>query len=141
VPPQLELFKRTHRIDITWPQTEEEQWTWEAVAAELAKPERSQVLCIVNLKRHAAELLERLADAEGLLHLSTNLCPMHRKAVLQRVRESLEKKLPCRLVSTQCVEAGVDLDFPEVWRAMGPLEAMAQAAGRCNRHDLGPQPG
>jgi CRISPR/Cas system-associated endonuclease/helicase Cas3 len=89
----------------------------------------------VNLKRHAHALLKALAGAEGLFHLSTNLCSAHRRAVLDAVRLRLrpESPQPCRLVSTQCVEAGVDLDFPVVYRAMAPLDAIAQAAGRCNR--------
>jgi CRISPR/Cas system-associated endonuclease/helicase Cas3 len=93
------------------------------------------VLCIVNLKRHAFELHDELTrrDGEGLYHLSTNMCPKHREDVLQIVRERLEADKPCRLVSTQCVEAGVDLDFPTVYRAFGPLDAIAQASGRCNR--------
>ncbi len=98
-----------------------------------------QVLCIVNLKRHAIELATALRerDAKGLLHLSTNMCPAHRAAVLAKVYQRLKDGKPVRLIATQCVEAGVDLDFPLVYRALAPLEAIAQAAGRCNRHGLG----
>jgi hypothetical protein len=74
-----------------------------------------------------------VGDASHVVHLSTNLCPEHRRAVLDRVRGSLQTGRACRLISTQCVEVGVDLDFPRVYRAMAPLEAIAQAAGRCNR--------
>lgn len=95
-----------------------------------------QVLCIVNLKRHAVQLATVLQrhDEGSVLHLSTNMCPAHRMRVLGEVRARLDDDLPIRLVATQCVEAGVDLDFPIVYRALGPLEAIAQAAGRCNRH-------
>jgi len=101
--------------------------------------EHDQMLCIVNLKRHAARVAGTLRDRgiEGLLHLSTNMCPAHRVKVLETVNSRLREGLPVRLVATQCVEAGVDLDFPVVYRALAPLEAIAQAAGRCNRHGRG----
>lgn len=108
--------------------------SWDAVADELAA--ERQVLCVVNLKRHAKQLVEQLQDrdqTDGLLHLSTNLCPVHREVVLTEVREKLRRDQPCRLVATQCIEAGVDVDFPLAYRALGPLEAVAQVAGRCNR--------
>ncbi len=109
----------------------------EQAAEELKSHDR--VLCIVNLKRHAARLAELLAESGGkaVLHLSTYMCPAHRQAVLAKVTNRLERGLPVRLVATQCVEAGVDLDFPVVYRALAPLEALAQAAGRCNRHGQG----
>lgn len=111
------------------------------LAMELAN--QRQVLCIVNLKRHAAGLVallrdRQLRDQDSLLHLSTNMCPEHRRKTLETVRSRLKKGLPVCLIATQCVEAGVDLDFPVVYRALAPLDAIAQAAGRCNRHGRGP---
>jgi CRISPR-associated helicase Cas3/CRISPR-associated endonuclease Cas3-HD len=120
------------RVHVTW--RHQAVVELDDLASELARHKR--VLCIVNLKRHAAHLASTLRErgVEGLLHLSTNLCPAHRGVVLDDVRHRLRDGLPVRLVSTQCVEAGVDLDFPVVYRALAPMEAIAQAAGRCNRH-------
>ncbi len=130
VPEHPALFAALERVAVSWPQTGEER-TWAQLAAELRSAD--QVLVVVNLKRHALALLDELAGTEGVFHLSTNLCAEHRRAVLNQVRERLKQGKTCRLISTQCVEAGVDLDFPLVYRALAPLEAIAQAAGRCNR--------
>ena len=90
----------------------------------------------MNLKRHALRLLDELTHlgTDALFHLSTNMCPAHRQAKLSEIRHRLDTGKPCRLVSTQCIEAGVDVDFPFVLRALAPLDAVAQAAGRCNRN-------
>lgn len=134
VPAELGLFERLRRVRVRW------RWqapiSWDDLAAEILNRSNEQALVIVNLKRHARELtkaLQRLG-ADGLLHLSTNLCPAHREKVLKEVHHRLGDGQPCLLISTQCVEAGVDLDFPVVYRALAPLDAIAQAAGRCNRH-------
>ena len=92
-----------------------------------------RVLCIVNSRRHARELFHAIADADGASHLTTTMCAAHRREVLGRIRHRLDAREPVRLVATSLVEAGVDLDFPVVWRAEAGLEAIAQAAGRCNR--------
>lgn len=94
-----------------------------------------QVLCVVNTRPHAAALYRRMMEAatDGCLHLSAQMCPRHRTAVLRLIRRRLQRNQPCRVVSTQLVEAGVDLDFPVVYRAMAGLDSIAQAAGRCNR--------
>ena len=94
-----------------------------------------QVLCIVNTRRHARELQEMpmLRDMPGALHLSTLMCAVHRRERLDEVRDRLKRGAPVRLVATSLVEAGVDLDFPVVWRAEAGLESVIQAAGRCNR--------
>jgi len=92
-----------------------------------------QMLCIVNRRAHAAELFGRIRNMDGAAHLTTLMCPAHRRAVLARVRQRLADGLPVRLVSTSLIEAGVDISFPEVWRAMAGLDSIAQAAGRCNR--------
>ena len=134
VPPTLRLFERAKRTTVQWPQDLNIRTSWEDLVRRIEA--QKQVLCIVNLKRHALLIHRLLHDNEvtGLCHLSTNMCPAHRWKVLDRVKRLLAEGKPCRLVSTQCVEAGVDLDFPMVFRAWGPLEAIAQAAGRCNRN-------
>jgi CRISPR-associated endonuclease/helicase Cas3 len=124
------MFHKLKRVNVAWPKNGE-RYTWAELADALGDVE--QVLCVVNLKRHALALLEAMAEWEDVIHLSTNLCPEHRRVVLKRIRKQLQYGKPCRLISTQCVEAGVDVDFPKVFRAMAPLEAIAQAAGRCNR--------
>ncbi|WP_458072165.1 CRISPR-associated endonuclease Cas3'' [Rhodanobacter sp. BL-MT-08] len=94
---------------------------------------REQVLCIVNNRRHARALYESIADQTGARHLTTLMCARHRSEVLEEIREDLKVGVPCRLVSTSLIEAGVDVDFPAVLRAEAGLDSIAQAAGRCNR--------
>lgn len=92
----------------------------------------NQVLCIVNTRKAAQEVFNLLPQ-EGRFHLSTLLYPQHRKEVLDTVRKRLKDDLPCRVVSTSLIEAGVDVDFPAVYRQIAGLDSIAQAAGRCNR--------
>ena len=103
--------------------------------------EKNQVLCIVATKPQARKLFEMLPEGEGNFHLSTNMYPEHRRKVLDAIRTRIKQNKPCRVVSTSLVEAGVDLDFPVVYRAIAGLDSIAQAAGRCNREgkmaDLG----
>ena len=92
-----------------------------------------QALCIVNKRRHARELYESIRDAEGAAHLTTLMCAHHRREILNTVKRHLKDGAPVRLVATSLIEAGVDVDFPVVWRAEAGLESIIQAAGRCNR--------
>jgi len=93
-----------------------------------------QMLCIVNSRAHARDLFEAIRDQVGAVHLTTLMCARHRRAVLAKVRENLEAEHPVRLIATSLIEAGVDVSFPEVWRAAAGLSSIAQAAGRCNRN-------
>lgn len=141
---ELSLFSRVDRVEVDWRigHWTDDGWTkaepldWDDLARELEEAEEGRALCILNLKRHARQLAEQLEDRalEGVFHLSTAMCPAHRQEVLAEVKRRLKAGEPCHLVSTQCVEAGVDVDFPLVYRAFAPLDAIAQAAGRCNRN-------
>jgi CRISPR-associated endonuclease/helicase Cas3 len=93
-----------------------------------------QVLCIVNTRKHAKGLFD-LLDEDGRYHLSTLMCPKHRRETMITIKRLLEGKpqLTCRVISTQVMEAGVDLDFPVGYRAMAGLDSIIQAAGRVNR--------
>ena len=96
-----------------------------------------QVLCIVNTRRHAKGLFDGLTG-EGRFHLSTLMCPAHRKKILTQIRQNLDEGKICRVVSTQVMEAGIDVDFPVGYRALAGLDSIIQAAGRINRESKQP---
>lgn len=122
---------RVHVPEDLAPPEENAEAAWDTIADRIAEHER--VLTIVNTRKHARLLAERLAGRGECVHLSTNLCAAHRLEIFARIRQNLKQGRPLRVVSTQLVEAGVDLDFPAVFRAVAGLDSMAQAAGRCNR--------
>ena len=95
--------------------------------------EHEQVLCIVNTRRHAARLFDLVQTAGDCWHLSANMCAEHRSAAIAEIRTALKQGRPCRVISTQLVEAGVDLDFPVVYRSLSGIDSIVQSAGRCNR--------
>ena len=97
--------------------------------------ETTQGLMIVNSRKHALALYRKAVECglDGIIHLTTRQYAAHRRRILDDVRERLKDGAPCRLIATSLVEAGVDLDFPRVWRAEAGLDQIAQAAGRCNR--------
>jgi CRISPR-associated endonuclease/helicase Cas3/CRISPR-associated endonuclease Cas3-HD len=92
-----------------------------------------QVLCIVNTRKHAQKLYEQLSDSESCYHLSARMCPVHRRMKLKKIKNLLKEGAECRVISTQLIEAGVDIDFPAVYRAMSGIDSVCQASGRCNR--------
>ena len=99
-----------------------------------------QALTIVNSRRHALTLyrIAKSASVDGLIHLTTRQTASDRRNILHNVRERLRNQQPCHVVATSLVEAGVDLDFPRVWRAEAGLDQLTQAAGRCNREGRRP---
>lgn len=104
--------------------------SWEQLAERLNA--QKQVLCIVNSRKGAQEIFG-LLQGEGCYHLSTLMYPVHREAVLAEIRRRLKADLPCTVVSTSLIEAGVDVDFPAVYREETGIDSILQAAGRCNR--------
>lgn len=128
VPSPERLFLRLNRVEV---KNAGKLNDTELVERLIANP---QVLCIVNTRRHASELFERLAaQAPASFHLSTLMCGAHRRSVLSMIRDHLRNGEPCRIVSTQLIEAGIDIDLPVVYRAAAGFDSIAQAAGRCNR--------
>jgi CRISPR-associated endonuclease/helicase Cas3 len=121
-----ELFKFYRRVSVI----PSGKITDEELAQQLDGHE--QVLCVVNTRKHAKGLFELLKD-DGRYHLSTLMCPAHRQMELRRIRQCLGNGDTCRLVSTQVVEAGVDIDFPVGYRALAGLDSIIQVAGRVNR--------
>jgi CRISPR-associated endonuclease/helicase Cas3 len=146
IPTPEHYFASLKRVEYQLP-VAGETWTWEQIA--LRVETEQQILVIVNTRRDAEELLDSLTlddaiDGESdptLFYLSTRLCGMHRRTVLAEVRRRLKAGEPCRLIATQVIEAGVDVDFPLVMRAIGPLDRIVQAAGRANREGNMSHPG
>ncbi|GKT08811.1 CRISPR-associated helicase Cas3' [Desulforhabdus sp. TSK] len=126
------LYDHLRRVEVQLPENIYEAGTWEGLAEELAK--LPSVLCIVN-RRDDCRLLWSLMP-EGTFHLSALMCGAHRSDTIARIKMRLYSGLPTCVISTQLVEAGVDLDFPAVYRAIAGLDSIAQAAGRCNREGL-----
>lgn len=132
-PRPKELFSDLKRVKYNLNYIEEDL-NWQEVAE--ITSEYNQALLVVNAKKQAVNLYEEMTEQkefEGIFHLSNNMCPLHRKNVLNKVKRRLKEDKNCILVSTQLIEAGVDIDFPIVLRAIGPLDSIVQAAGRCNR--------
>ena len=136
VPNPERLFQATRRVTYDWRM--EEQVSYRQIAEELIS--HRQGCIIVNLRAHAEKLFHILeeivsdAESDGIFYLTSDLCGAHRIKVLEEIKKRLAEGRLCYLVASQCIEAGVDLDFPVIYRALAPLESIIQAAGRCNRN-------
>lgn len=140
VSPELNMFERLRRVNVEWPTKSDAPLDWPDVAQIMNN--EVAALCVVNTKKAAKVLFDAIRERTdaSAFHLSTAMCPAHRLEVLDEVRRRLKANEPCHLVSTQLIEAGVDVDFPLVMRELAPLEAIVQAAGRCNREGLRNEP-
>lgn len=130
IPQDAQLHDKLRRVEL---QFMEGAKSYDEIAEELTR--YPKVLCIVNTRRDAKELYDRLPKEGICLHLSRMMCPAHVAATIQRVKDALRVKndKPVRVVATQLIEAGVDIDFPVVFRQESGLDSILQAAGRCNR--------
>ena len=130
IPQETQLHDKLRRVEL---QFMDGAKSYDEIAAELAKHQK--VLCIVNTRRDAKELFERLPKEEICLHLSRMMCPAHVSATIEKIKVVLtaQSNLPIRVIATQLIEAGVDIDFPVVFRQEAGLDSILQAAGRCNR--------
>ncbi len=140
VPYDAKLFAPFDKVRYHWDPL---RLSTEELAERLAQHE--SFLCIVNSRNDAARLYTALhaqeKSGEGLIHLSRRMCSAHIQERIEEIRHRLKAGEPVRVVSTQLVEAGVDLDFPVVYRAMAGLDSVMQAAGRCNREGRMAEPG
>jgi CRISPR-associated endonuclease/helicase Cas3 len=143
IPNEKELFEKLKRVEV-FDERKVGGWSEEEVAelAERQLQEKGSVLIVVNTKKSARALYQAIFDKKiagvHLYHLSTNMCPAHRLKVLDEVKKKLkpEKEEPVICVSTQLIEAGVDIDFGSVIRYLAGMDSIAQAAGRCNRNGI-----
>ena len=134
-----ELYKKLSRVEIRF---NEKSGGWNVDEAGTFLLEQFQTtpscLFIVNTKKWAQELYQyckgQNVPPEALFHLSTHQCAAHRKAIFDTIKARLKNKEPVICISTQLIEAGVDISMACVIRALGGLDSIAQAAGRCNRH-------
>lgn len=130
IPKEALLHEKLRRVNLAFLNDAK---SYDEIAKEITT--HRQVLCIVNTRRDAKEIFDRLPNEGIRLHLSRMMCPAHVTATIQQVKEALKDRRnePIRVVATQLIEAGVDIDFPIVFRQETGLDSILQAAGRCNR--------
>jgi len=139
VPDPENLARMLKRVDVVMPEPDSPRVTWDDIALKLQN--EPAVLAIVNTRRHARELFQAMQKDKNTWHLSGQMCPHHRRQVIKDIHQRLKDRRagktdePLRIISTQLIEAGVDVDFPVVYRALAGLDSIAQSAGRCNRED------
>jgi CRISPR-associated endonuclease/helicase Cas3 len=131
------IFTQLKRTNINFPDDINQPQDWLSLAEELANYE--QVLCIVNTRKDCYSLWQKMP--KGTIHLSALMCGAHRSKIISDIKERLSQGKLCRVISTQLVEAGVDMSFPAVYRALAGLDSINQAAGRCNREGELPEHG
>lgn len=131
------LYHSLKRYQVQLPPDLQTVSNWEEIAEELKDYE--QVLCVVSDRKSCRELHSLMP--QGTFHLSALMCGQHRSEMIKKIKQKLQDGESVRVISTQLVEAGVDLDFPVVYRALAGLDSIAQAAGRCNREGKLPHPG
>ena len=140
VPKDPELFKVFDRVIY---HLEEKEYRMGELAQELSQLDSA--LCIVNSRRDASQLYQALLETgketQDLIHLSRNMCSAHLKERIAEIRHRLKAGIPTIVISTQLIEAGVDIDLPIVYRGMSGLDSIVQAGGRCNREGKRPAPG
>lgn len=129
IPAELNLYDQMKRVEIQFPRDLNERSSWSEISDRLKQHEK--VLCIVNTRKDCYDLHKLMP--EDTIHLSALMCGAHRSKVITDIKQRLKDGKRCVVVSTQLVEAGVDIDFPVVYRALTGLDSIAQAAGRCNR--------
>ena len=138
IPKPEVLFRQTEsRVTVHWPDSLDEPTPWSELAKQICS--YPQAIAIVHKRDDAKKLtkeLDSLKDDADTIHLSASMCAAHRLEVIARIKDCLRAGEPLHVVSTQLVEAGVDIDFPVVFRALAGMESMAQASGRCNREGL-----
>ena len=130
IPHPVSLYEQLKRTNIIFPKEMNMPRDWPSLAAELV--EHKQVLCIVNTRPDCHALWEEMP--KGTIHLSALMCGAHRSEIISDLKKRLPRGDTCRVISTQLVEAGVDMSFPVVYRAIAGLDSINQAAGRCNRN-------
>lgn len=138
IPDPTSLYKRTRRVGVQWNISDGKKISLEDIADEMCA--LKSVCCVLNRKDHTHRLFGLLRERSPVgecFHISTDMCKEHRDKVIEEITLRLKNGEPCRLVSTSCIEAGVDLDFDNMYRALAPLDSIIQCAGRCNRNGRG----
>jgi CRISPR-associated endonuclease/helicase Cas3 len=129
IPDSTALYKCLKRVEFVFPTDLNIPSMWDEIAEKIQQ--HNQVLCVVNTRRDCYDLYKLMP--EGTIHLSALMCGEHRSEKIREIKQQLKNGLPIRVISTQLVEAGVDIDFSVVYRAFAGLDSIAQAGGRCNR--------